>query len=308
MLRTILCALGLVVVIFLSGMPDGGKPKDGVLPLGTASYAVDDEEEGERWEENISWEEWERRKQVLMENALTGALDSIGQFGNQVKYEMEYLYSDTLYEGYEVGIRVRINSGYHFGNGVQHVMVRKGGVGRTHIDVLAKRDGGFKKVIGFEEPEGLSYEEDTIRDVNGDGRKDFVVSLYGKTGCCLKGFRWVYLLRGDHQAFSEGIEFINPTFSPREGIIRGICYGHPGHTEVYKYRWRGERVDTVEYVYYERDTNRYRTGEVIVSNHRPYHEGHKVLRRLKEVPTEYARIDDYDWFEASDCMGLVGLE
>ena len=33
--------------------------------------------------------------------------------------------------------------------------------------------------------------------------------------------------------FSKNFEFINPTFSPKEKIIRGICYGHPGETEMY---------------------------------------------------------------------------
>ena len=46
---------------------------------------------------------------------------------------------------------------------------------------------------------------------------------------------------------------INPTFSPKEKIIRGVGYGHPGETEMYKYKWNGNTIDTMEYVYFERN-------------------------------------------------------
>jgi hypothetical protein len=112
----------------------------------------------------------------------------------------------------------------------------------------------------------------------------------------LKGFSVVYLLRPDKRSFSQGFQFINPTFSPKEGIIRGVCYGHPGETEMYKYRWNGEAVDTVEYIYYEKNNKGQHTGKLIVSNDRPYRDNHKALRRLTAVPTEYKKIEGYDWF------------
>jgi len=80
----------------------------------------------------------------------------------------------------------------------------------------------------------MEYINDTIRDINGDGFNDFVVNWYGSNGCCLKAFSNVYLLRPDKKIFSNNLEFINPTFSPTEKIIRGVCYGYPGETEMYK--------------------------------------------------------------------------
>ena len=129
----------------------------------------------------------------------------------------------------------------------------------------------------------------------GDGLNDFVVNWYGSTGCCLKAFSNVYLLRQDKKAFSENFEFINPTFSPKEKIVRGVCYGHPGETEMYKYKWNGEKVDTLEYVSYERN-EKGKTGKVIISTDRPYGEKFKTLKVLNSVPTEYKKIEGYDWF------------
>ncbi len=140
---------------------------------------------------------------------------------------------------------------------------------------------------------------DTIRDINGDGQKDFVVNWYGANGCCLKAFSDVYLILKDQMNFSNRFEFINPTFSPDEKIVRGVCYGHPGETEMYKYKWLGGSLDTLEYVYFEKDDAGKRTGRIILATNQPYSRTppiHRILRRLDSVPDEYKRIEGYDWF------------
>ena len=120
------------------------------------------------------------------------------------------------------------------------------------IDIYSNNGKKFKKILSHKEWT-LTYVNDAIRDINGDGLKDFVVNSYGATGCCLKAFSDIYLLKKDKKEFSKGFEFINPTFSPEEKVIRGVEYGHPGQTEIYKYKWNGEVVDTLEYVYYDTD-------------------------------------------------------
>ena len=142
----------------------------------------------------------------------------------------------------------------------------------------------------------MTYVNDTIRDINGDGLNDFVVDWYGSTGCCLKAFSDVYLIRNDKKTFSNNFEFINPTFSPKENIIRGVCYGHPGETEMYKYKWNGETVDTLEYVYYETDDKGVKTGKVIISDKESYLSNFQIIKRLNSVPSEYKKIEGYDWF------------
>jgi hypothetical protein len=142
----------------------------------------------------------------------------------------------------------------------------------------------------------MTYVNDTIRDINGDGLNDFVVNWYGASGCCLKAFSNIYLLQHDKKAFTENFKFINPTFSPKEKIIRGVCYGHPGETEMYKYKWNGEQIDTLEYVSYEKNDKGEKTGKILISTDRPDGDKFKTLRVLNSVPKEYRKIEGYDWF------------
>lgn len=142
----------------------------------------------------------------------------------------------------------------------------------------------------------MEYMNDTIRDINGDGFNDFVVNWYGSNGCCLKAFSNVYLLRPDKKIFSNNLEFINPTFSPTEKIIRGVCYGYPGETEMYKYKWDGDTIETLEYVSYEKNKRGEKTGKILVTKHRPYDGNAKIIKRLNLIPKEYKSIDGYDWF------------
>ncbi len=137
---------------------------------------------------------------------------------------------------------------------------------------------------------------DTICDINGDGFNDFVVEWYGSNGCCLKAFSNVYLLRPDKKTFSDNLEFINPTFSPTEKVIRGVCYGQPGDTEIYKYKWNREILDTLEYVSYEKNESGEKTGKILITKNSPYEDKGKIIKRLKSIPNEYKNIYGYDWF------------
>ena len=100
----------------------------------------------------------------------------------------------------------------------------------------------------------------------------------------------------DKKAFSENFEFVNPTFSTKEKIIRGVCYGHPGETEMYKYEWNGEKVDTLEYVSYQKNNNGVKTGKVAILTYTPNSNSFKTLNVLKSVPAEYKKIEGFDWF------------
>jgi len=91
-------------------------------------------------------------------------------------------------------------------------------------------------------------------------------------------------------------EFINPTFSPKERLIRGVCYGHPGETEMYKYKWRGEQIDTLEFVSFEKTAKGVKTGKIIISDRRPGKNNSNVLKILNSVPDEYIGIYGYEWF------------
>lgn len=58
-----------------------------------------------------------------------------------------------------------------------------------------------------------------------------------------------------------------------------------------------ERVDTIEYVSYEKDEQRReKAGNILISTHSPYDRRNQILKRLKNVPQEYTTIYGYDWF------------
>ncbi len=136
---------------------------------------------------------------------------------------------------------------------------------------------------------------DTLQDVNGDGMNDFLVNWYGSNGSWLKNFYDVYLYQPQTGTFSEGYEFINPTFSSKEKVIRGVEYGQPGETEMYKYKWNGLQVDTLEYIYFEKNDKGKNTGKVI-RNRVLNNTGARKEERLSQVPAEYRRIYGYEWF------------
>ena len=240
----------------------------------------------------------ERRKQIdeqnridslrlnkVLEDALKVANKNIGKNKFKKTYEVS---PDSI------PVNVQLNLDYHFTKENPHLIIRRTEPGAIYIDIYAKDDNEFKKVVSHEQW-SMTYVDDTIRDINGDGQNDFVVNWYGSTGCCLKAFSNVYLLRNDKKVFSENFEFINPTFSPKEQIIRGVCYGHPGQTEIYKYKWNKEKVDTLEYVSFERN-EKGKTGKILVTTYRPYLGNFKTLKLLNSVPVEYKKIKGYDWF------------
>ncbi len=217
-----------------------------------------------------------------------------------LKIASQNIEKDIFIEQYKtvadsIPVDVEINSSYHFTKNQVHLIIRRSDSGTTYIDIYARKGNEFEKVLSHEES-SMVYINDTIRDIDGDGLSDFVVNGYGASGCCLKAFSEVYLLRPDKLSFSNSFWFINPTFSPKEKVIRGICYGHFGETEMYKYKWNGEKIDTIEYVSHEKNDKGVKTGKIILSKDRPYS---KVIKVLDLVPTEYYNIDGYDWFAGS---------
>ena len=241
----------------------------------------------------------EKRKKIEEQNEIDSLrLDNV--LNDALKIANENINKEKFYKKYEVlfdsvfNVYVEINLDYHFTKNHPHLIIHRCDIGDIYIDIYYKNENKFEKVVSHKQW-SLTYTSDTIRDINGDGLKDFVVNWYGNTGCCLKAFSNVYLLRSDKKTFSNDFEFINPTFSPKEKIIRGICYGHPGETEMYKYKWNGERIDTLEYVFYEKNDNGEKTGKIIISDTPPNY-NNKILKRLNSVPNEYKKIENYDWF------------
>lgn len=249
-----------------------------------------DKKEKERLEKRREIEEQDNTDSIRLDKVLQDALKIVNQNITKDRFVKKY---EILLDS--IPVSVEINVDYHFSKASPHLIIRRKEPGAIYIDIYSKGDNKFEKVVSHEQW-AMTYVNDTIRDINGDGLNDFVVNWYGASGCCLKAFSNVYLLRQDKKAFSANFEFRNPTFSPTEKIIRGVCYGHPGETEMYKYKWNSEKVETLEYVYYEKNDKGEKTGKIVISNNEPFGDKFKILKRLNSIPNEYKTIEGYDWF------------
>lgn len=161
----------------------------------------------------------------------------------------------------------------------------------TYLDLYKINDEKTEKLLEIVQG-GITYIRDTIFDVNGDGHKDFLVHWYPSSGCCRRDVYSVYLNQPKSENFTQEYEFINPTFSTEEKIIRGVGYGHPGEVGLYKYKWNGLQVDTLEFIYPDA-TNK---GQFIKTKKRTYRPSEKEGVVLKTIPKEYQKIESYEWF------------
>ncbi|OWU89145.1 hypothetical protein DBB36_02315 [Flavobacterium sp. WLB] len=250
-----------------------------------------EQKEKERLEKRAEIEKQEKIDSLKLDKILFDALKIATQEINKKKFQKKYkVRPDNEYD-----VEVEINIDCYFAKNNPHLIIRRLEPNNVYIDIYSKDGNKFVKVLSHKEW-AMTYMDDTIKDINGDGLKDFVVNWYGATGCCLKAFSNIYLFRKDKKTFSKDFEFINPTFSPKEKIIRGVEYGHPGHTAIYKYKWNGEAVDTLEYVYYETDKEDRKTGKIIISKKEAYSKNKKDIRILNSIPVEYKNIEGFDWF------------
>ncbi|WP_196887545.1 hypothetical protein [Aureivirga sp. CE67] len=197
--------------------------------------------------------------------------------------EFEYYGADT-----SSIVRVKIERNFFFSKDEQHLKIIRENGNEYQINYFSSKRDKFIPLVSHKEWR-MSYVNDTVQDINGDGLKDFVVNWYGNNGCCLKAFSAVFLLKSNME-FTEEFQFINPTFSPKEHLIRGICYGHPGNTEMYKYAWKGYSIDTLEYISYEKIEGGEKTGKVLIE------QKNKNIKIQNTVPVEYHNILGYDWF------------
>jgi hypothetical protein len=283
--------LGLLILLLSCGSRD---EKKNVAGAKKDTFQTKFElKEKKRLEKIKKDKEEEKIDSLRLDKVLIDALKIATQNISKNKFQKEY--EVTLDNAYNVEVEINLNN--HFTENYQHLIIRRHSPGSVNIDIYSNSKGNiaFKKVLSHEEW-SMTYVNDTIQDINGDGLKDFVVNWYGSNGCCLKAFSNIYLLRADKKTFSNTFEFINPTFSPKEKIIRGVCYGHPSDTEMYKYKWNGETIDTLEYISYEKNKKGEKTGKIIISNKKPYGNPFKILKRLNSIPDEYKKIEGFDWF------------
>ena len=197
-------------------------------------------------------------------------LSDMLRIANQLKDRSDY-HKQLNQWNYTCETTGDIRFGHLFARDKRHLVIKRNmGTWLTHIDVFLLDRSSFRLVLNTVITD-MTMLGDSIREINGDHFKDFVVHWYPSSGCCRRNIYYVYLYQKDKGTFTPKYEFINPTFSASEKIIRGIDYGQPGEGPLYKYKWNGLHVDTIEYIY-PSDTIQ------------------------KGLPSEYRKIEDIDWF------------
>ena len=233
-------------------------------------------------------EQEERIDSIRLDKILKNALDLVKHNIHSDNFLKEYdFYPDD--SSYVAGIF--LNIGFLFSKENKHVLVRRTTPRGTFINLYVIKENKLKSVL-YHEQCCMSYVDDTIMDINGDGFKDFLVHFYPASGCCRRDVYKAYLNQSKDITFTKSYVFINPTFFSNEKIIRGIEYGHPGEVGLYKFKWEGFKIDTIEYIYPDVNDKGYFI-KTLKSIFRPtINDGIKI----SSVPKEYLNIKSYEWF------------
>ncbi len=218
--------------------------------------------------------------QRLLPNILKYALKNKGH-----KYQEEY--KPGTYT-----IVTKLLFGHLFAQGKNHLIVTSTSRhGEVYIDVYVLNNNAFLPVINIEDWE-MTYTGYDIKDVNGDRFKDFLFQWQAVSGCCRRGACEVYLYQPQKGNFAKKVHFINPTFYASEKVIRGVTYDHPGNAALYKFRWKGLKVDTVEYIRPADTLGR----KFYLAHSYDGLEEYGKRKVLYAIPKEYHQIEDLDWF------------
>jgi hypothetical protein len=186
----------------------------------------------------------------------------------EVKKDAFSLDSDTL----------EINYGFLFSKTGKHLVINRFFPWNILTNIYKVQNGGFTQVFVLEKS-NILYRADSIMDINGDKKPDYVFNWYP-----LKGegeFSDVYIQKPNGE-FSDKLEFVNPCFSPEEKVIRGTMVGQ--NPPLYKFKWNGFALDTVEYIYFPDNSN----GLQYIKRKRPdLNEKGEIIERL---PEEYKKM------------------
>ncbi len=230
-----------------------------------------------------------QKDSIQMDSLAEIALAIARTNNNRPTFETKY---EVMLDSTALPVKVQIRTGYFFEPKKKHVIVEIHDNTDAYHYVFKAGNKSTKRIL-YHKEWLMTYVNDTIFDVNGDDIKDFCIKWYGSNGCCLKGFYNVYLFKSDENDFTKTFEFINPTFYPKEAIVRNVAYGQPGETEMYKYQWKNRfDIDTIESIYFNPDKKS--KMKFVVEKHRRSKAGKKTY--FKTIPNEYKSVEAVDWF------------
>lgn len=277
--------IGLMILVCSFGQPNDNKIASSNEQ--DSSQIKFEKSEKERLERRKQIEEQDKIDSIRLSSVLDKALMIASRNTDLKSFTLEF--DSELDSTFNVTTTMKMDT--LFSDKHKHLIIHRNSPYQINIDIYIKQETKFEKVFAYEES-NMIYVNDTIQDVNDDGHKDLLINWFPSSGCCLRNHSSVYLIQSDKGSFTTKYDFINPTFSVKEKVIRGVRYGHPGETELYKYKWNGLNVDTVEYIY----PDIRRKGHYLKSDRLPYISKGVTETKLKDVPVEYKNIYGYDWF------------
>lgn len=190
-------------------------------------------------------------------------------------------------------VTVSIAMGRLFSKWQQHLVLRRHLGMDIRLDIFEWRNGRFKGILTGED-DFMAYVNDTIFDANGDGAKDFLLIHHPPSGCGFCYVNSVYLYQPNQHTFTPRYDFLDPTFSPTEKVIRGVAYSPHAHDDfpLYKCRWNGLKVDSLEYIYHDDKVS----GQFIKVKYNLKRSSKRDTISLKTLPREYRNIEYVDVF------------
>lgn len=201
-------------------------------------------------------------------------------------------------------VKVEIKLGYLFSHRHKNLLIISSSNIETRINIYNVNYTGFK-LLANKRFSNDSFPQYSIKDINADGLKDFLIYWYPASGCCRRNIYDLYLSKADN-TFSKEITLVNPTFYSKESVIRGVTYDHPGLASLYKFKWNKLNLDTVEYVYPNlKDTLQL---SYIKSSHKRYSSSKsRKLVQLKSLPKEYRTVLEIDYFKSYDLKDIKAI-
>lgn len=242
-----------------------------------------------------------KKQDSLFHNALDHVFTLIKANSNNT---FDKSFSTTQDNHQDHNLKVEVKLGYLFSQSYKNLLI----IGASNLETriyIYNSDGTDFNQLMTKKYSNYSFPIFSIKDINADGLKDFLVNWYPASGCCRRNIYDLYLSKEDN-TFGKEITLVNPTFYSKERVIRGVTYDHPGLASLYKFKWNKLNLDTVEYIYPNlKDTLQL---SYIKSSHKRYSSSkNQQLEKLKSLPQEYNSVSEIDYFKSYDLKDIKAI-
>jgi hypothetical protein len=246
-------------------------------------------------------EDWEEKGNKLRDTNykyLDKLLTKVLKIAESHKTDKLYLgIIDTSFYHFK-NMNATFQVGNIFSSDKKHLLVRRfineyeGYETSLFSEIYILKGNHFEKLVS--DTADIGYSQDTLKDINLDGYKDYVISQYSGAGCCPRDDRIAYLYDNKNGAF-EPVAFFNPDFDNKNKIIYEMDYGHPGEVSIEKYIWRGLTKIKIESIRPTHFQNRIDSIEKPYTFTKTIYPSEKIVI-IKEVPLEYKKTKNFEYF------------